>query len=355
MFSRHKESEVRLTSIRRYSLRALFCVIAVFSLAFFWVHLQLDRFARQRKESEALTANRVRLSFEPVAGQWLWKLLAPTRVDDFQEIVFADAGSANALVTDDDLVTMSHWGSLKSLDLKRRAITDAGIACLGSLRRLEHLNLSQVSGLTDNGLARFESLSSLRALQLGGTAITDQGVAAISKVVSLRSLILKDTRVSDASIELIGRLPMLETLDLRGCDLTEDGLCQLETYRTLTDLRLGGVLSLRTLTHLHSLDRLRLLSCTVKDDRTLEALRAFPRLEELIVDGHVTDDGVVYIANLTKLTSLKIASSAITDRTLDRLEKAARLRDISLLGTQVTRDRAEKYMAAHPGTHVRGL
>jgi hypothetical protein len=105
---------------------------------------------------------------------------------------------------------------------------------------------------------------------------------------------------------LIARLPMLEVLNLGGCNLTEDGLRQLETCRTLTDLRLGGVLSLETLTQLHSLDRLRLLSCTVEDDRTLEALSAFSRLEELFVGGQVTDDGVVYIASLPRLSRLMI-------------------------------------------------
>lgn len=340
-------------SIRRYSLRVLFCIIAVFSLVFFWLRIQLDRFAIQREEIEALSMKQVRVEFKPAAGQWLWKLLAPSRIDDFREVFWAHAG--NSRVTDDDAIAISHWKSLETLYLQRSKITDAAMSNLGSLTRLETLNLSGVQGLTDNGVARLEGLHCLRWLQLDGTATTDEGVAAISKLVSLRTLTLQNTRISDASIKLIARLPMLEVLNLGGCNLTEDGLRQLETCRTLTDLRLGGVLSLETLTQLHSLDRLRLLSCTVEDDRTLEALSAFSRLEELFVGGQVTDDGVAYIATLPQLTRLMIESPVITDRTLDRLESAARLRDIDLVGTQVTQARAAKYMAAHPGVHIRGL
>jgi YHS domain-containing protein len=61
-------------------------------------------------------------------------------------------------------------------------VTDAGLAHLKNLSKLEYLNLYATS-VTDKGLANLEGLKNLKKLYLWQTKATDAGVAALKKSV----------------------------------------------------------------------------------------------------------------------------------------------------------------------------
>ena len=93
--------------------------------------------------------------------------------------------------------------AVQSLDLGTTAVTDAGLAALAPMRRLERLHLDQ-TGVTDGGLDRLGSLKHIEYLNLRGTAVTDRGVASLRALPRLRSLYLWQSAASPAAVKALG-------------------------------------------------------------------------------------------------------------------------------------------------------
>ena len=94
---------------------------------------------------------------------------------------------------------------LKNLNLYLTLVTDAG---LDSFRRGEHRSAAKIERLnldkcpiTDAGLPKLESLTSLAWIHLGGTAITDAGLAELAKFETLKDAIVTKTETTLEGIE----------------------------------------------------------------------------------------------------------------------------------------------------------
>ena len=96
-----------------------------------------------------------------------------------------------------------------------QGITDAGFAFLSALPRLRHLTLP--ASVTDATLARLTKLQKLESLSVQGChGITDAGLSQIAGLSALTALDLGGTRVLDAGIPMLGWLANLRTLSLAG-------------------------------------------------------------------------------------------------------------------------------------------
>jgi mono/diheme cytochrome c family protein len=84
-------------------------------------------------------------------------------------------GLAGTAVTDGGLATVGTLPHLTRLRLERTRVTDAGLPHLAALQRLEYLNLYD-TGVTDAGIESLEPLASLRHLYLWRTGVTVAGV-----------------------------------------------------------------------------------------------------------------------------------------------------------------------------------
>ncbi|MBS0266244.1 MAG: hypothetical protein JSS02_30220 [Planctomycetes bacterium] len=124
---------------------------------------------------------------------------------------------------------------LTSLSLSSTRVTDAGMADLLDLVRLEWLEIGNTE-IGDPGLSNLRRMSKLEHLDLHGTRLTDAGLAHLAALTNLRFLNLSRTRVSDAGMVRLKALTRLETLRLDGTQLTDAGLAQLESLATLRDL-----------------------------------------------------------------------------------------------------------------------
>jgi hypothetical protein len=72
-------------------------------------------------------------------------------------------------------------------------------------------------------------------------------------------------------------------------------------------------------------------------DDVLEALKSFPRLRKLTLNGtKVTDAGLEHVKGLADLQRLYLVDTRITDAGLEHLKGSTGLRVLSLAGTQVT-------------------
>jgi hypothetical protein len=94
---------------------------------------------------------------------------------------------------------------LKRLNLYLTLATDAG---LDSFRRGDHRSAAKIEWLnldkcpiTDEGLPKLASLTSLAWLHLGGTAVTDAGLVEVAKFESLKDVIVTKTETTLEGIE----------------------------------------------------------------------------------------------------------------------------------------------------------
>jgi len=96
---------------------------------------------------------------------------------------------------------------LKNLNLYLTFVSDAGLDSFRwedhrSATKIERLNLDKCP-ITDEGLPKLASLTSLSWLHLGGTGITDIGLAELAKFASLKEAIVTKTETTLGGIEIL--------------------------------------------------------------------------------------------------------------------------------------------------------
>jgi hypothetical protein len=104
--------------------------------------------------------------------------------------------------------------------------SDAELAHIGNLRRLESLDLSGTA-VTDAGLAHLKGLTRLQSLRLSGTTVTDAGLAHLKGLTRLQTLTLDYTEVSDLCLPHLKGLNGLRFLSLFRTKANETGLEEL--------------------------------------------------------------------------------------------------------------------------------
>ena len=137
-------------------------------------------------------------------------------------------------------------GELTSDDLASLTRLDATDLSIQSLAGLEHataltwLDLGANAALAD--VSPLLSLTKLKTLGLGSTAITDAGVASLTSLTNLTSLTLGDTPIGDAGVASLTSLTNLQTLYLSSTSITD--VSPLLSLTKLKSLFLYGVTTL---------------------------------------------------------------------------------------------------------------
>jgi hypothetical protein len=160
-------------------------------------------------------------------------------------------------LTDAGVAQLSGLIHLEDLHLSHTAVGDAGVAHWRGLTNLRLLDLS-ATRITDAGLAHLSGMTKLESLYVRDTAITDAGVNHLSGLVNLKALTFCNTKITDAACITLARLPKLQTLDLRATRVGDAGvatLAQLPDLRELyllqnpiTDASVTPVLGMKRLT-----------------------------------------------------------------------------------------------------------
>lgn len=246
--------------------------------------------------------------------------------------------------------------------------TDAG---LGHLKRLKHLRSLSLPSceITDEGLSHIAAMTQIQELCVGsnGTTIaktrharppgtrgfgdefcaaeiTDASITHLSKLQNLRSLTLLGTRITDDGFERLKGLDQLHTLDVTLIDggITERSLSCLGQFPKLSKLRV----------------------CDSRDareplDANLASLKNLSTLSSLTIFSlRVTDAGLVHLAELSHLKSLKlghaIAPMPVTDKGLRHLERLYQIETLDLRGTDVSQAGINKLRAVFPAAWIVG-
>jgi Leucine-rich repeat (LRR) protein len=293
---------------------------------------------------------------QPWAPRWLVDRLG---VDHFGSVVMVRLGSRT---TD---AVMAHVGRLSKLDglscSEMPKVTDAGVVHLRGLHRLEHLYLNR-SGLTGACLVDIARLKSLKSLYLTHIPVGDADLNHLSGLVGLESLNLEGTRVGDAGLEALRSLTKLKSLRLDSTQVRGVGLSRLAGMSHLGSLSLayGPDVSLSEIPALPALKELNLTRTPIDDaslggierldslqtlylprtkitDLGLERLLRLKNLKSLMLSQtEVSSAGAKAIASLPALTRIYLDGTGIDDEGVAALAKSPKLKSLGLANTKIT-------------------
>lgn len=283
---------------------------------------------------------------------------------DLNETPFKDEGMKY-------LRGMTH---LRRLSLRSTLITDAGLENLADLQDLESLDLYGTK-ITDVGLRSLQGLKKLRTLNLLGSRVTDQGVTLLEGLTNLEDLNLYRTELTNSGLDTLRKLKNLASLDLRYTRVTAGGVeafhsaqpkCHIEFEDNTTQsaqevslrqtkpetandpgiaawvTKLGGKAVIRE-DQVREVD----LSRTPISDAQLAYLAPLSGLEKLSLASTETGDlGAQSLAKLTKLQDLDVSDTLVTDRTVENLAVLAQLQHLLLNNTQVQGSGFQKFAAS---------
>jgi len=201
-------------------------------------------------------------------------------------------------VSSGDYAFFAHLRSfprLRELTIYYSEIADGNLVHLKQLGELVQLSLGGDGYITDAGIAQLKGLTKLEDLDLYGTGISDGCAATLSELKQLRSLRLSKTKIGDIALKEIGKLNNLEKLWLHQTQVTDSGLKHLTGLRRLKVLWLP-----RSITN-----------AGLKDVGLLTSLNV------LVLSGSkINDDGLKHFRGLTHLKGLSLSETEINGTAL---------------------------------------
>jgi hypothetical protein len=99
----------------------------------------------------------------------------------------------------DGLDVLVQFPKLKTIEVSRTKVTDAGMAALGRLRNLSTIHVNFVP-IGDDGFASLLGLENLGWLYASGTNLTDKGLAKLAELPNLKSLEIRNTQVTAGGV-----------------------------------------------------------------------------------------------------------------------------------------------------------
>lgn len=231
-----------------------------------------------------------------------------------------------------------YFEEVRLVGLDHTAVTDAGLAHLESLKRLQVISLCDTQ-ITDAGLIHLHGLTTLTSLNLGHTQIADGGLARLQRLTSLQRLCLDETSITDAGLAHLHKLTDLQELSLGGTQITDAGLMHLHELTSLQRLFLHTTqVTGAGFTHLDSLASLEFIYLNEASvtDAGLTSLRGLSGLRALSIAGtQVTDASVPQLHELIALRYLDLSSTGITDDGLSNMHGLIGLKEILVYDTEV--------------------
>jgi formylglycine-generating enzyme required for sulfatase activity len=153
-----------------------------------------------------------------------------------------DLSIGGSPITGDGLATIARLPRLNRLDLSRcTSLSDADFVPLANVYELNYLQLTQTAA-ADQTAAALVRLNNLQELQLGSEQLTDAGLVQICCIVSLRNLRIAPaaTNITDAGLADLWRLVNLNHLNIAAPKVTGSGLATINELSALESLGLQG-------------------------------------------------------------------------------------------------------------------
>ena len=145
-------------------------------------------------------------------------------------------------ITDAGLAHLKGLTKLEQLNVRDcDKLTDAGLAHLKGLTKLERLNISWCDNITGAGLVHLKGLTKLERLDIGWCyKLTDAGLVHLKGLTTLEWLDLAGgAKITDAGLAHLKGLTKLERFVLWECNITDAGVAHLKGLTKLEQLILG--------------------------------------------------------------------------------------------------------------------
>ncbi|GKY95273.1 hypothetical protein MPSEU_000489400 [Mayamaea pseudoterrestris] len=245
---------------------------------------------------------------------------------------------ARCAITNTGVEFIGRLQALEQLDMNGcNNISSSALATtVGRLMHLTNLNASYCPGILR---ARFQGrVESLKVLDLRYSAVSNAHLLRFTTLPALEELNLDSCDVGDVAITYLADndvCPNLLSLDMADCnDLTDAGMAKIAKFRKLVRLSLfccnitdAGLGHLSQLTDLEVLN----LDCRLVTDDGLLPLRNLEKLKCLdVFAGRITDIGCGHLANITSLESLELCGGGVGDFGCRELAKLDKLETLNL-------------------------
>lgn len=202
--------------------------------------------------------------------------------------------------------------SLKSLSLKCLRLHRDDFVALGGIPNLKHLSMQSCDSLgkLDRDAVSWLGKKNMRSVVIPGANVDKEIIDFLCMSPDLEFVMLSSTNVGDDAFRLVASCPKLRFLDVSGrwSWRIKNGVVQLQNNPDLiTD---EGVVS-------------------IAEDSKIEELH--------LESTDVTDRGVKHIAKLKCLIELSLRHTPITDKSVDDLMKLRTLRKLNVRETLITK------------------
>ena len=235
-----------------------------------------------------------------------------------------------------DFSVLSRHNRLRELKISSiDRLTNETLFQLSTLKCIKHLRLGigastiDFSGVDDTGIKELSKLKSLRWFHIPHhgkpMSISDAGLAPLGTLPRLQVLHLWSESIDGSGLAALSTCPELHTLHLNSCSVTAAGLKSLVKLKSLSVLDVSGTdidaSFAETASQLNQLRHLELSHSTIADE-FFEKWTAPPTLLSLSLDKTAVTDRT--IAALVKnpppnLTTLSLKGDALTDRAISLL------------------------------------
>nr|XP_025617502.1 F-box/LRR-repeat protein 14 isoform X13 [Arachis hypogaea] len=243
--------------------------------------------------------------------------------------------------------------NLVKLDLERCPGIHGGLVHIQGLTKLQSLNIKWCNCITDSDMKPLSELVCLESLEISCSKVTNFGISFLKGLQKLSLLNLEGCLVTAACLDSLADLPLLSNLNLNRCNITDDGCEKFSRLENLKVLNLGfNDITDACLAHLKAvltkLESLNLDSCRIGDeglinlaevgDTGLHHLSEFKNLRSLeICGGGLTDAGVKNIRALSCLMCLNLSQNCnLTDKSLESISGLTRLISLNVSNSRIT-------------------
>lgn len=209
------------------------------------------------------------------------------------------------------LAELAESKSLRDLSITDRSFDDEALKGIGDLTSIEHIVIYGTA-VTGKGVAEIGNIEGLCHLDLGlNPGIADGDHRWILKLQALEYLRLEETEIGDRALESISQHQQIKQLELGFTNITG-----------------GGVQPLCLIRQLEELD----LTCTAVTDEAISRIAELPNLENLTLDCCIllTDEATVSLAKMKRLKHLRLGSTRFSSRALGNLSVLTNLEVLSL-------------------------
>lgn len=235
---------------------------------------------------------------------------------------------------------LAKGGKLTRLNLNQAQLSDESLAVIATMPNLTEVSLVSARGITAAGVARLAELKKLQILRLDKLSLSDEAFRDFAGHPALMQVDINHVAgLSDKTLEYLGTMPKFGYFYAEKTGLTSAGLAHLKNPAQFGSISLNGCAvkpdELAILSRFTNLWGLA-LNDTEADDSVVGALSSLPKLRQVQMRAtKITDAGVKEFAKFRELLALDLGGATLTDAALKGVV-FSKLTSLSLHRTGVT-------------------